>query len=403
MAGETRMSTIQANAILDASGGNTTTINGVTPNTNTVRGRNLIINGAMQVAQRGTSQTASSSSAFWGVDRFAFQTNANTNSTVEQSTDVPTNQGFKYSLKLTNGSAYTPTGSDFGRIYTRLEGYDVNHMNFGTASSSAFTLSFWVKSSLTGTFGGIFGGNGNGIYVFNYSISVSNTWEKKTITVPAGTITTYNGNTTNGQGWQISWDMGEGPDRSNTAGWHSNQPESEMGLTSGTKVVSTANATWQITGVKLEVGSVATEFDHRSFAEELSLCQRYFFNPLFGRTSGTIYYPIHFNQVSTGNNGLLRWQVTFPVSMRTSPSLTHSLTDAKFQSSGAPDGTDNWAFYRQNSGWSAKAGNSNISVLNIAPSVNQANVGAYYVTPNDTLATAIGIGGGATFNFSSEL
>ena len=88
--------------------------------------------------------------------------------------------------------------------------------------------------------------------------------------------------------------------------------------------------------------------------------------------------------------------------MRTSPSLTHSLTNAKFQTS-APNGTDNWAFYRQNSGWSAKAGNSDISVLNIAPSVNQANVGAYYVTPNDTLATAIGIGGGATFNFSAEL
>jgi hypothetical protein len=157
-----------------------------------------------------------------------------------------------------------------------------------------------------------------------------------------------------------------------------------------------------MTGVKLEVGSVATEFDHRSYGEELSLCQRYFFNPLFGRTTGSIYYPINFNQVSTGNNGLLRWQVTFPVSMRTSPTLTHSLTDAKFQTS-APNGTDNWAFYKQNSGWASKVGNSDISVLNIAPSVNQANVGAYYVTPSDTLATAIGIGGGATFNFSSEL
>lgn len=296
--------------------------------------RNLIINGAMQVAQRGTSQTVSSTSAFWGVDRFAFQTNANTNSTIEQSTDVPTNQGFKYSFKLTNGTAYTPTGSDFGRIYTRLEGYDVNHMNLGTASSSAFTLSFWVKSSLTGTFGGMFGGNGNGIYVFSYSISAANTWEKKTITVPAGTITTYGGNTTNGQGWQVSWDMGEGPDRSNAAGWHSAQPESEMGLTSGVKVVSTTSSTWQITGVQMEVGDTATPFEHRSFVEELLFCKRYWREIYISH--GCLPWA-GVNSSWSGNDGGAATQLDPP--MRAAPTLTQAITPTYSSTTGSlPNG-----------------------------------------------------------------
>jgi hypothetical protein len=232
----------------------------------------------------------------------------------------------------------------------------------------------------------------------DFTISSANTWEKKTITVTGDQSGTWL--TTNGNGMYVIWNLALGSDFDD--GTNGTWGSGDYGSGNNVNWLDSTSNDFYITGVQLEVGSVATEFDHRSFGEELALCQRYFFNPLFGRTSGAIYYPIHFNQVSTGNNGLLRWQVTFPVSMRTSPSLTHSLTDAKFQTS-APNGTDNWAFYKQNSGWASKVGNSDISVLNIAPSVNQANVGAYYVTPSDTLATAIGIGGGATFNFSSEL
>jgi len=277
--------------------------------------RNLIINGAMQVAQRGTSFTVSSTSAFWGVDRFAFQTNANTNSTIAQVVDAPV--GLKYSLKLTNGTAYTPATTDFGRIYTRLEGYSVDHLNLGTANSESLTLSFWVKSSVTGSFGAMIGGNGNGIYVWSYSISQANTWEYKSLTVPAGTITTYGGSTTNGQGFQIAWDMGEGPDRSNSAGWHSDQPESEMGLSGGAKIVSTAGATWQITGVQLEAGDTATPFEHRSYGQELALCERYFV-----KLGGTSNYAVGAGAVWTTSFMYVPFKL--PSQMRAAPTLSAS-------------------------------------------------------------------------------
>ncbi len=268
--------------------------------------RNLIINGAMQVAQRGTSFTASSTSAYWGVDRFAFQTNANTDSTIAQVADAPV--GFEYSFKFTNGTAYTPVTTDFGRVFTRLEGYNVNNLNLGTSDATSITLSFWVKSSVTGSFGAMVGGSGNGIYVWSYSISQANTWEYKTLTVPAGTITTFNGSTTNGQGFQVAWDMGEGPNRSNSAGWHSNQPVSEMGLTSGTKIVATASATWQITGVQLEVGEQATPFEHRSYGDELARCQRY-------------YAKVYTSNRAQVDSGELGAHFTFKTTMRASPTM----------------------------------------------------------------------------------
>ena len=397
------MSTIQANAILDASGGNTTTVNGVTPNADTVKGRNLIINGAMQVAQRGTSQALTS--GLFTCDRFRLGWSALDEwvGTMTQVSDSPA--GFSNSLKFTTTTPETSIASnEYAYFGQWIEAQNLQHLKFGSASAQSLTVSFWVKSSITGVFGqSIYSADSVRMANATYTINAVNTWEYKTITYTGDTSGAINND--NGEGLRVVWSIAAGTDLNSDPTNNAFESYTDAKWAGGhvqNGIVTTANATIQFTGLQLEVGSVATEFDHRSYGEELSLCQRYFFNPLFGRSTGSIYYPIHFNQVSTGNNGLLRWQVTFPVSMRTSPSLTHSLTDAKFQTS-APNGTDNWAFYRQNSGWSSKAGNSDISVLNIAPSVNQANVGAYYVTPNDTLATAIGIGGGATFNFSAEI
>jgi hypothetical protein len=366
--------------------------------------RNLIINGAMQVAQRGvsTSITHPAGGAHFSPDRFEVGITATDQlaATLSQSTTAP--DGFSNSLKFEVTTAETTLdANELVTIRQKIEGQDLQRIAKGTSSAEQVTASFWVRSSNTGTYIlELYDLDNTRQVSKSYTINSANTWEYKTITFPADTTGAFD-NDNNLSLYFMFW-LAAGSDF--TSGTLNTSWASE---TTANRVVGQANLIastndFYITGIQLEVGSVATEFDHRSFAEELALCQRYFFNPLFGRTSGAIYYPIHFNQVSTGNNGLLRWQVTFPVSMRTSPTLTHSLTDAKFQTS-APNGTDNWAFYKQNSGWASKVGNSDISVLNIAPSVNQANVGAYYVTPSDTLATAIGIGGGATFNFSSEL
>jgi hypothetical protein len=315
------MSTIQTNAIVDAAGGNTATVNGVTPNTHSVRGRNLIINGAMNVAQRGASVTIANTGAFSSPDHFRIQHNANTTSTVEQVSDVPASSNFKYSLKFTNGAGETRDGGDYARLYTRLEGYDTDHLKLGTSAAKGFTLQFWVKSSLTGTFGVGFAGhdNGsNGVYSASYTISAANTWEYKTITVPAATITAGIWTHTNGTAMSIHWDLGEGPTRSTSVGWNAGGNGGQMGLTNGVKLVETTGATLNLTGVKLEEGAIATEFDHRSYAEELALCQRYYHRS----PTGVSYSYLGSGSAISSNSANVIY--TLPVEMRSAPTFSAS-------------------------------------------------------------------------------
>ena len=315
------MSTIQTNAIVDAAGGNTATVNGVTPNTHSVRGRNLIINGAMNVAQRGASVTIANTGAFSSPDHFRIQHNANTTSTVEQVSDVPASSNFKYSLKFTNGAGETRDGGDYARLYTRLEGYDTDHLKLGTSAAKGFTLQFWVKSSLTGTFGVGFAGhdNGsNGVYSASYTISAANTWEYKTITVPAATITAGVWTHTNGTAMSIHWDLGEGPTRSTSVGWNAGGNGGQMGLTNGVKLVETTGATLNLTGVKLEEGAIATEFDHRSYAEELALCQRYYHRS----PTGVSYSYLGSGSAISSNSANVIY--TLPVEMRSAPTFSAS-------------------------------------------------------------------------------
>jgi hypothetical protein len=315
------MSTIQTNAIVDAAGGNTATVNGVTPNTHSVRGRNLIINGAMNVAQRGASVTIANTGAFSSPDHFRIQHNANTTSTVEQVSDVPASSNFKYSLKFTNGAGETRDGGDYARLYTRLEGYDTDHLKLGTSAAKGFTLQFWVKSSLTGTFGVGFAGhdNGsNGVYSASYTISAANTWEYKTITVPAATITAGVWTHTNGTAMSIHWDLGEGPNRSTSVGWNAGAAGGLMGLTNGVKLVETTGATLNLTGVKLEEGAIATEFDHRSYAEELALCQRYYHRS----PTGVSYSYLGSGSAISSNSANVIY--TLPVEMRSAPTFSAS-------------------------------------------------------------------------------
>ena len=279
--------------------------------------RNLIINGDMRIAQAGTSITTTGTGSYQACDRWRIQTNKNqTTHTLAQVEDAP--EGFNYSLKLTVGTGATSTGTDYGRLYQRLEVQDVWQFGFNTSAPKPFTLSFWVKSSITGTYGGIFGANGTGVYVFSYTVDTANVWEYKTITVN-GITTLGQDAADNGIGFGVHFDLGEGPDRSNTEGVQPTVNSGSMGLTGGIKILATSGATWQITGLQLELGKVATPFEHRSYGEELALCQRYFWSLNSNGINNK-----YLGQGANYTAGACYAHFPFPTEMRSIPSLTPS-------------------------------------------------------------------------------
>ena len=235
--------------------------------------RNMVINGAMQMAQRGTS-IAVSSTLVYTLDRFACE-NDTTTMTATQASDAPTD--FEYSLKLTNGTGTTPTGTNINRIRYALEGYDTNHLEIGTANAKKVTLSFHVKSSITGNYVVSFldSGNDNG-YVAGYTINSANTWEKKTITLTMSDYGSWVGSSTNAINLILHWDLGSNYRDVSTLNVWNDGAANDFSHSSQVDWVGTTGSTFYLTGVQLEVGSQATPFEHRSFGEELALCQRYF-------------------------------------------------------------------------------------------------------------------------------
>jgi hypothetical protein len=304
------MSVLATNAITDASGGNTATINGQTPTVSNMAGRNRIINGDMRIDQRNAGASISlGGSIVFPVDRFGSQTNVGSGHTLEQVEDAPA--GFIQSLKLTVGTGATPTGTNFGRLRQLVEANNTADFNFGTSNAKTITVSFWVKSSITGTFGlSVFNNANDRSYVSTYTVSSANTWEQKTITVVGDTSGTWT--TDNSAGVSIAWDLGEGPDRSKAAGSWGATVGSGYGLTGGTKILATTGATWQITGVQLEAGSVATPFEHVDYGEMLRRCQRYYYK-LEGAAQSP--YGVCTGQSSTRAIAF----INFPVPMRTAP------------------------------------------------------------------------------------
>lgn len=199
-------------------------------------------------------------------------------------------------------------------VQQKIEGYNAADLAWGSASAKPVTLSFWVKSSVTGTFSGSFSNSAfTYSYAYEYTINTANTWEQKTISIigaPAGTWLT-----TNGIGVRIYWDLGVGTNYTGVAGsW---QSAGYTGSTGSTKLIQTLNATWQITGVQLEVGSQATSFDFRSIGQETLLCQRYYWYQSAYPTSYAHFGPACITG-STNVQALLRWNVT----MRTQPTIT---------------------------------------------------------------------------------
>ena len=280
-------------------------------NSNGLFFRNRIINGDMRIDQRnaGASGTANG----YTVDRFAyFGSQASKGTWQQNAASVTPPSGYVNYLGFTSSSAYTVGASEEFELYQAIEGTNVADLGWGAAGALTVTLSFWVRSSLTGTFGGALQNtNGTRSYPFSYTISAANTWEYKTITVAGDTTGTWL--KTTGLGLAVYFGLGVGSTKSGTAGaWAGAYYTS---ATSATSVVGTNGATFYITGVQLETGSVATPFERRPFGTELMLCQRYCYgskddgdgNSLFG-------YGMCFS-ATNGNIG-----IQFPVTMRASPS-----------------------------------------------------------------------------------
>jgi hypothetical protein len=270
------MSTLAANNITDAAGGNTARVNGMTPTADSLQGfRNRILNGGMVIDQRnnGASVTTQSGSLYT-LDRWnAVATTASKYSVQRNAGSVTPPVGFTNYLGVTSLSSYALPSTDIYFIRQAVEGFNVADLGWGTANAQAVTLSFLVRSSLTGTFGGaITNSADNRSYPFSFTVSSANTWTSVSLPIPGDTSGTWL--TTNGIGLWVNFGLGVGSTFSGTAGaWAGADYRSATGATS---VVGTNGATFQITGVQLEAGSVATPFERRPYGTELALCERYF-------------------------------------------------------------------------------------------------------------------------------
>jgi hypothetical protein len=267
--------------------------------------RNRIINGDMRIDQRnaGASVTPSSSTSQYLVDRWKIDYSQTSKITAQRDTVVPS--GFTNSLKLTVASAVTAGASDYFLLSQPLEGVNIDDLAFGTASAKSVTVSFQVRSSVTGTYAvAIRNSANNRSYVGTYTINSANTFESKTVALTGDTSGTWLADT--GVGLNLVFDLGSGSNFNGTASVWAGANNFRTSATANW--IANAGATFYITGVQLEAGSVATPFERRSYGQELNLCQRYF------------------SSVSI-NVSPSAWNATpyyYPVTMRATPTITGS-------------------------------------------------------------------------------
>lgn len=294
---------------------------------NNVTMRNRIINGAMVIDQRnaGASVTVTGD-GIYGVDRFVCSKGGSTNNlTMQQSTTAPT--GFKNSLLLTAGTGVAVGSTNYAAMGQIIEGLNIADFNLGTSLSVPFTLSFWVRSSLTGTFGVSFRNSAaQATYCATYTISSANTFEYKTVTIPAGAINSGTWLTTNGAGVGVFWDLGVGSTYSGTAN-QLNTGANYFGVTGTTKLTETTGATFYLTGVQVEIGTTATPFEQRLYGTELALCQRYYENSYnYGTAVGTNTYVGRSGAAATAYSSTqfdLSSVIPFKVTKRSTPTMTY--------------------------------------------------------------------------------
>lgn len=344
--------------------------------------KNRLQNGGMVIDQRNVGAVVTEVSLEQGypVDRFFVRIRSTgSGHTTQRSSTAP--DGFVNSALVTIGTGASPTSSRVCHFGQYIEGRDVADLGWGTANAKTITLSFWVRSSLTGTFSGalsnVFGAFLRS-YPFTYTISSANTFEYKTITIGGDKTGTWS--TDNTVGMAVSFDLGSGASFQGTAGsWQAGDRRAVVGCT---KLVETSGATFYITGVQLEKGVQATEFERRPYQQELALCQRYYWKSFPGTTAPAF---------NAGDTGALSWtlaasgaiiggtQVTFPVTMRTTPSITYfnPLAANANVRDNAGDGGLATTFTRSDSGFfvygTANAGNTG------------ANIGRIHATATDPL------------------
>lgn len=321
--------------------------------------RNLVINGAMQVAQRSTS---SSSLGYQTVDRFSHNADRQQFvATQEQSTDVPTGKGYTTSYKITTTTPETTIdGNNYNTVRYIFEAQDLQHLCWGTSAAKSLSVSFWVKSSVTGTYvtSNYFYDPNRNITV-PYTISSANTWEYKTIVIPGDTGGTINND--NGGGLAIQFVLSVGPNYQGTVStsWGS-YVDARWGNGQTAQMMNVNGATWAITGLQVEVGDSASDFEHRSFGEELQLCQRYYY--VAGRHSdynANANIGVGFYYSTTSIICVLQ----HPVEMRTKPSIdqTSGTNYYALQRSGTTDGFNSFTLSTQTNLTSKLTVSSNVS------------------------------------------
>ena len=299
------------------------TANPVTPSVNM---KNRCINGNMVIDQRNAGASATNlGTGTYYLDRWLGTGNVTSKFSVQQNAgSVTPPVGFSNYLGVTSLSSYSVSSSDVFLIRQAIEGFNTADLAFGTANAKTVTLSFWVYSSLTGTFGGaLYNNGGSRSYPFTYTISSANTWTQASVTIAGDTSGTWIG-ATNGIGLYVSFNLGAGSTVSGTAGsWASGYYPSATGATS---VVGTNGATFYITGVQLEVGSTASSFDYRPYGTELALCQRYY-TVVDSSTQYLGAYTFSTNRVLSS--------FSYPTTMRTVPTVTSGGTVYFFTNAGA--------------------------------------------------------------------
>jgi hypothetical protein len=284
--------------------------------------RNRIINGAMVIDQRnaGASVTNNNTGTQYSLDRWLIYGNNSSKFTVQRNAgSVTPPAGFSNYLGVTSSAATTVGSGDIYEFIQYIEGFNTADLAWGTANAQTVTVSFWVRSSLTGTFGGALQNSGaTRSYPFSYTISAANTWEQKSITIAGDTTGTWL--TNNGIGISLVFSLGMGSTYSSTAGsW---QAGLFLSTTGATSVVGTSGATFYITGVQLEKGTTATNFEYRDYGRELIMCQRYYEQTWDGASAAT----------TSGARGCLSQQFnsvtylvvhpSFQVSKRAAPTVT---------------------------------------------------------------------------------
>jgi hypothetical protein len=302
--------------------------------TNSLLFRNRIINGDMRIDQRNAGGSVTAVNGAYNVDRWIASSATTSVFSIQQSTTAPA--GFSNSLLVTSLASTSITTNLFYSVQQIIEGYNVADFGFGTASAKTVTLSFWVRSSLTGTFSGcVQNGNVDRSYPFTYTISSAGTWEQKSVTILGDTSGTWG--TTNGAGMFVLFSLGIGSARQGTVNtWNSSNARAVAGET---VLVGTTGATWQVTGVQFEGGAAATAFERRPFGTELQLCQRYFYK--HQNTNGGNSYPLMLQCYSS--SAAFGKICDLPVTMRATPTSSTTATSGTFTPSAA-NGTGAGAF-----------------------------------------------------------